>query len=167
VRQDTSKRGTVREAHEPGDLRGIGVHHARRDKGEEVREIRFRAWHRDHKAMRMVRGLFWDADDQEKVELFDVHLSEENPMWCSFMDVEIMQYTGLNDKNGREIYEGDIVRLFNDDVKEVKFFDDLGYDSSFGKASGFYFYHELEYYDGGPKDWEVIGNIYESPELLK
>lgn len=71
-----------------------------------------------------------------------------------------MQFTGLTDKNGREIYEGDIYRLtfdggktFDPDLKAVRNFVE---DSYWLKSLG---------YQG--QDVEVIGNIYENPELLK
>lgn len=79
-------------------------------------------------------------------------------------DLEYMQYTGLKDKNGKEIYEGDIVKiipmnLFDDNrfVGKVMF-----YDGSFvvdnGKESK-YLFREMD-------EVKVIGNIYENKDLL-
>ena len=74
----------------------------------------------------------------------------------------LMQYTGLKDKNGTEIYEGDIVKL------AVEFDDDAVYPVEYS-YNGYW----LEGYEGNEfgfpeeADIEVVGNIYENPELLK
>ena len=78
---------------------------------------------------------------------------------------EFMQFTGLLDKNGKEIYEGDIIR-----------YETLHYDPSEGdspcsfsqveyRGSSFVFDEGL-LDDWGADDIEVIGNIYENSELL-
>ena len=77
------------------------------------------------------------------------------------------QYTSLKDKNGKEIYEWDIIRTNNNDVSEVKFIvDSIG--DHYGVISGL----GIEFYTGGV-DWSdinsfllVVGNIFENPELL-
>lgn len=90
--------------------------------------------------------------------------------------IHIMQYTGLHDKNGKEIYEGDILGGYPHGTVQVKWSDEWAcFESS---------HIENEYNDKDElvdkeitsllandlKDcfdaWEVIGNIYESPELL-
>jgi uncharacterized phage protein (TIGR01671 family) len=80
----------------------------------------------------------------------------------------LQQYTGLKDNNGKEIYEGDIVSCktnsFRDDEKMEVYYDQ--YDGAYGlrdptgKIGG----HLLFFHIGFP---EVIGNIYENPELFK
>lgn len=86
----------------------------------------------------------------------------------SYIDLStIGQFTGLNDENGKEIYEGDIVRYSLDDRKDIGYIGFHARSASFrviakhtdfgiGNRGGL---HELQL--------EVIGNIYDNPELLK
>jgi uncharacterized phage protein (TIGR01671 family) len=87
-------------------------------------------------------------------------------------DVSIMQYTGLKDKTGKEIYEGDIVANFN--FKDCIFRSSVIYrNGSFGYTSpywGFVSFQENENFnwiDGKSEHIEVIGNICENSELLE
>ena len=87
----------------------------------------------------------------------------------------IGQYTGLTDKNGKKIFEGDILKIihkyqspFDDDTKEytdittdVVFFDDEGLCFSYGKSPF------LCVVDNVTAEYEVIGNIHDNPELLE
>ena len=65
----------------------------------------------------------------------------------------IGQYTGLTDKNGRKIFEGDVVKISNGEIFEVKY-EDGGFTA--GLFLGDWDYGHVE----------VIGNIYDNPELL-
>ena len=85
-----------------------------------------------------------------------------NQDYVDFLDWETVgQYTGLKDKNGKEIYEGDIISA-NDMLNDFIIFKDGGFNLDGGESSENLLY-QLEYY-GNP---EVIGNIYENPELLE
>jgi uncharacterized phage protein (TIGR01671 family) len=80
----------------------------------------------------------------------------------------IMQYTGLKDKNGKEIYEGDIV--YCDYYKEIfkvtwGYFEDCCVMGETWVLAGLIFEPTVYYYSLD-KEVEVIGNIYENPELV-
>lgn len=132
------------------------------------REIKFRAW--DKKRKIMVGSSYpenWGNDKDEYwddwvyIELAGVTSLSENK------DFEVMQYTGLKDTNGVEIYEGDIVTACYIDSNGI------GQKSNSMKVIWGHHAWGLEYGGGksapGITDWkwlEVIGNIYENPEIL-
>jgi len=135
-----------------------------------MREIKFRAWEKD----KMIQ---WEDFDRllKNPSVIPTKLFEGHDI------IKLMQYTGLKDKNGIEVYEGDILGEENDDsVKDVVKF---GYmkkvNDSWGIAycsTGFYIeypdkttnlIHDLEdTYGCRTSEHIVIGNIYENPELL-
>ncbi len=132
------------------------------------REIRFRAWHKIENKMCNVRilnilgGAFLvGVKPGEDIQISDKELVIAPPdgRFCPHEDIELMQYTGLKDKNGKEIYEGDILQTQSGLIGAVSYHEERG---------GFIFqdgYNEMLYQR--MIRVEIIGNIHENPELLK
>ncbi|KKN76964.1 hypothetical protein LCGC14_0364560 [marine sediment metagenome] len=108
-----------------------------------MREIKFRAWNTETKTI----------IDLKKITPLAINMDFDGLFLPFADDFILMQYTGLKDKNGKEIYEGDIVRARYIESKE-------------------YYKNEVitieptETTRGYWEDCEVIGNIYENKELL-
>jgi len=122
-----------------------------------MREIKFRVWKHKHQ---------YPANNEEKMIYFNLgdyaydQDGEQGNQYIDLNEMPIMQYTDLKDKNGKEIYEGDILlvkeRMHNSVVEYHKgCFRGCDYSSKTRVL--------LEVFN---EDSEVIGNIYESPELL-
>lgn len=100
---------------------------------------------------------YWDGAIASDVEMVNSILSKSREVYDTY---EWMQYTGLTDKNGQEIYEGDILKSEKYGNGEVKWENGVGFGCEFEEIRlGTGVWHMGEY--------EVIGNIYEDPELLE
>lgn len=125
-----------------------------------MREIKFRAW--DGKSVRYDVTGFEHGGKNEMAGIFlngdFYHIGGDSPVDAC---AEVMQFTGLLDKNGREIYEGDIVKW------RSKYRDDSEYRSDEVTFNGYWNLRPWiqELYETAD-DREIIGNIYENPELL-
>ena len=131
-------------------------------------DIKFRAWLKEEKKMVNVETIdFTDKSMQylEKNEIIDAYLLRR----MIFDDVELMQYTGQKDKNSKEIYEGDILKYnfpYDGRLKHVSPVKFLETEASFGLKD--IYGNEIQLYRITANNYfEVIGNIYENPELLE
>lgn len=132
-----------------------------------MREIKFRVWDKgeeemiyqdEHISFCFADGFIGMNCDKEE------HYECREWVWRGGVNCVVMQYTGLKDKNGKEIYEGDIVKRLSlikslyEMKYEVKFVKGLFRLVSIGKA--------LDLPINIPEPLEVVGNVFENPELL-
>ena len=125
-----------------------------------MRIIKFRAWDKEEKTM-----IYPDVKTNDETAKYTLNA------WCdSESDATVlMQFTGLTDKNGNEIYEDDIVNLILNckiiHTEKIVFSDgafciENFYDGIFYVPFHYYIEDEKKY------EFEVIGNIHDNPELL-
>lgn len=122
-----------------------------------MKDIKFRAWSVSNKKMHFVsyglgsletNGAWWEVRTNEKERASSI-----------FHDI-LMQYTGLTDKNGKEIYEGDIVLCRAGEHEQGVW--------EYSKKVKVVFGWTVQMWDMMQADEiEIIGNIYENPELME
>ena len=133
-----------------------------------MREIKFRAWDKENKKMLPVNTLSLKSTNINVANHFS-HDIPDNPSACHMFKANavLMQFTGLLDKNGVEIYEGDILKSYTTYPLEVYW---MGIAWGFrwkGDEQIITFEDDEESVVGNKfKYLEVIGNKYSNPELL-
>src|SRR5699024_804365 len=134
-----------------------------------MREVKFRAWEKTSESM------VYDVQNVSGKRIIGESACESFQEVLDSWEYETMQYTGLKDKNGREVYDGDIVNAWSRGYKgrfEVKWRQEgspcwilypAWKNNEFWKIHGT-LHEDGQFYDKGI---EVIGNFYENPELLE
>ncbi|MCO4274294.1 YopX family protein [Pseudarthrobacter sp. HLT3-5] len=161
-----------------------------------MRKTKFRAWDKQRKQM-LHDGDYWSAENRQKGNssiCYQILVMNHGVRWCkkypspmpegafefdrmTMEDLELMEYTGLKDKNGIEIYEGDLLRWIDweQELTETPDLDVVIYLNSEARFAMNTFRDgkhigtgdEENRYLLGMDEFEVIGNIYENPELLE
>ncbi len=126
--------------------------------------IKFRAWHHELKRMMSIINIFLNDGEIEELDLNDPVMNNHISVYPD--EIELMQSTGLKDKNGKEIFEGDVV-----DYKGRKAI--IKWNGSYAS----FIYRFVDELNKRSAEWyplylaylkcEVIGNIYENQELLE
>lgn len=137
-----------------------------------MREIKFRAWHKGKKIIVNVLGI-----DILHKKIFFSNENVDCYEHVDFKNIELMQYTGLKDKNGKEIYEGYIIKFEDCSIDGTKEFYNIGVIEREGKKDElvisqllfektYFTENYMDFIDQTFEVSEIIGNIYENPELL-
>jgi uncharacterized phage protein (TIGR01671 family) len=132
------------------------------------REFKFRAWDLNKKEMLYFDGIFNKKPYTERSSFSQYESCPE------YHKLEIMQYTGVKDKNGNKIYEGDLISYLSVSDQEISVGGEIIYDDRmssymvcFYATNMFEEDNILPLFDYEYENIEVIGNIYETPELLE
>ena len=123
---------------------------------------KFRAWHNELGRMMSISDMWFNVDSLGEIGLNDTIMNDY--ISVSPDEIELMQSTGLKDKNGKEIFEGDVVKMAKDVYSEPTYYEVVRH------RGGAY---RLESKQHGCELWlrhtdcEIVGNVYENPELLE
>ena len=121
---------------------------------------KFRAWDKETKTMievslinfeeHLILGGYWEFGQTESIK---------------FDEIELMQSTGLKDKNGKEVFVGDIIKCTRGCPHEVSLVKEYG-GTYIGGMPAIYLKGIREGYAWTEHE-EILGNVYENPELLE
>ena len=120
--------------------------------------------------MRSIKFRVWDTTLDEMLDMKEIQQSGMNLfVLCEGVKImKLMQYTGLKDKNGKEIYEGDVISVINDTFQA-----EVIYEAPSFKLKSRDDFHVKRNAENKTIAWnahiiyEVVGNIYEHPHLLE
>ena len=136
-----------------------------------MRPIKFRVWNRPFKRMHAISCLQVSEDG------IDMLTTDGDHYQLDPTQGELMQYTGLHDSKGLEIYEGDILKVTEEDENSYtapviwggKDYPAFDLDAHYVPDGWYYEANILSTLEAGLGNslYEVVGNIYENPELLE
>ena len=132
-----------------------------------TREIKFKRVYQ-HSEMGLITMIIWGNVDFKGNPCFNFGFFKSPSDISGYHPIADLQFTGLKDKNGKEIYEGDILKHWYSDslFNWLISFDDGSFVLQNIGVDG-YLMDKYKLTESGCLDREVIGNMYENPELLK
>lgn len=119
---------------------------------------RFRAWDKEYKEMVQVDALVFDE------QIIKATYKNGNVVKEDLKNYVLMQSTGLRDKNGKEIFEGDIVKMAKNVYSELTYYEVVRHRGGAYRLESKRYGCELWLRH---TDCEIAGNIWENPELLE
>lgn len=120
-----------------------------------MRELKFRMWNKTHNFMRGVGAIDWNYGV--------VYAEKPNDYKYALSSVELMQYLGFKDKNGKEYFEGDVYKYPNGNAG---YGDKSQPDDLIACIKSIEELYDDEFLKGRLQNGEIIGNFSENPELL-
>ena len=129
------------------------------------REIKFKVWCKENEEFIQFNKMgFWEDGSLWYAQGIDENEKETDPPYFENQnDWELVQYTGVKDKNGVEIYDGSIVRFTVDEYNTREYVEEVVYsDGAFWCGNWLLFDAKMN-----DDDLEVLGNIYEDKKLFE
>jgi len=124
-----------------------------------MKELKIKAWLKKEKKMVSIIGIDFNYEYIRYTE--DDNLFNSDYKVAEFKDIELLQFTGLKDNGGQELYEADVIK-FNDGVDDI--YGLISYDDEDGTYRVSY-ENITEHLSEREGDFEIVGNIFENPQL--
>ena len=124
-----------------------------------MKELKIKAWLKKEKKMVSIIGIDFNYKYIRYTE--DDNLFNSDYKVAEFKDIELLQFTGLKDNGGQELYEADVIK-FNDGIDDI--YGLISYDDEDGTYRVSY-ENITEHLSDREGDFEIVGNIFENPDL--
>ena len=124
-----------------------------------MKEFKMKAWLKKEKKMVAIIGIDFNYEYIRYTE--DDNLFNENYKTAESKNIELLQFTGLKDNGGQELYEADVIK-FNDGIDDI--YGLISYDDEDGTYRVSY-ENITEHLSDLEGDFEIVGNIFENPDL--
>ena len=124
-----------------------------------MKEFKMKAWLKKEKKMVAIIGIDFNYEYIRYTE--DDNLFNSDYKTAEFKDIELLQFSGVKDNGGQELYEADVIK-FNDGIDDI--YGLISYDDEDGSYRVSY-ENITEHLSNLEGDFEIVGNIFENPDL--